>query len=213
VAIAREGGVTVVQDPRDALYPGMPQSVLEHLAVDHVAPALDLGPLLNRLTRAPVPGAPPQAASPGGGLGEAAASTGAQVPSEPLPVEPGSDALGLGCPNCGGSMYPVEDSVLVWYRCRVGHAWSPESLLAEQSEALETALWMALRTLDDRAALCRRSEEQANQRGHERVAQRFRSQAAETEGSARVLREALERAQHATRAAVLAIDDEIDQVG
>ena len=44
------GGVAVVQDPKDAVHPAMPQSAIENVAVDHVVSADDIGPLLVTLT-------------------------------------------------------------------------------------------------------------------------------------------------------------------
>lgn len=38
IAIQRCGGVTVVQEPKDAAYPEMPQSALSNLTVDHCVP-------------------------------------------------------------------------------------------------------------------------------------------------------------------------------
>jgi two-component system chemotaxis response regulator CheB len=204
MAIAAAGGATVVQDPDDALYPGMPRSVLEHLSVDHIAPATELGLMLGMLAGQPLP--ENRRAKPSPSL---RAET-AMSESPPLAgTEPVGDPAGLGCPQCGGSLYEFEEGPLVRYRCRVGHAWSPQSLLAEQSEALESALWMALRTLEDRAALCRRAEKSAAERGHHHVVERFRTQAIDAEGAARVLRAALERAQHATRDAATAIGEEM----
>jgi hypothetical protein len=49
IAIRRCGGVTVVQDPKDATYPEMPQSAVNNLDVDHCVPAAQLGGLLETL--------------------------------------------------------------------------------------------------------------------------------------------------------------------
>jgi two-component system chemotaxis response regulator CheB len=50
LAIKRHHGVTVVQDPAEALYPGMPNSAIEEVGVDHVEPVGRIGSLLVRLT-------------------------------------------------------------------------------------------------------------------------------------------------------------------
>ncbi|MFL6102675.1 MAG: hypothetical protein ACJ74K_04915, partial [Actinomycetes bacterium] len=71
------------------------------------------------------------------------------------------------------------------------HAWSPESLLTQQSEALEAALWVALRSLEERAALARRLAEPARRRGHSITATRFEEQAAEAQQAARLVRDLL----------------------
>src|SRR5262245_51773960 len=48
-AIKRMGGVAVVQDPNDALFPSMPRSALAHVAVDHRLAVAEMGPALARL--------------------------------------------------------------------------------------------------------------------------------------------------------------------
>src|SRR3712207_3389514 len=60
-AIKDPGGLGGVQDPDDPLYPAMPLSALEHVAVDHRCPMAALGPLLAELTQHPVAetGGPP----------------------------------------------------------------------------------------------------------------------------------------------------------
>ena len=45
------GGIAVVQDPSDALYPGMPNNALTYVKVDYSVPLNEMGPLLNRLVR------------------------------------------------------------------------------------------------------------------------------------------------------------------
>jgi two-component system chemotaxis response regulator CheB len=51
VAIHLQGGRTVVQDPADALHPGMPKNALRHLVPDHVLATAAMGATLDRLTR------------------------------------------------------------------------------------------------------------------------------------------------------------------
>src|SRR5205085_371741 len=54
------------------------------------------------------------------------------------PNRPGAPSV-FGCPECGGVLWELQDGSLIHFRCRVGHAWSPDSLLAEQADALEEA--------------------------------------------------------------------------
>ena len=79
------------------------------------------------------------------------------------------------------------------FRCRTGHAYSQETLVASQSHGVETALWIALRALEENAALLHRLGDRAANRGLGRSAERFRSQASNIEARARVIREALSR--------------------
>jgi two-component system, chemotaxis family, protein-glutamate methylesterase/glutaminase len=50
-AIKRRGGVAVVQDPNDALFPGRPQSALERTKVDYCLPLSEISPLLEHIGR------------------------------------------------------------------------------------------------------------------------------------------------------------------
>jgi two-component system, chemotaxis family, protein-glutamate methylesterase/glutaminase len=186
LAIKSRGGIAVVQDPADALYPGMPGNALQHVEVDHVLPAAAMGELLARLI-ADSAEAPADPAPTGMRV---------EVEMEGFSLEafegdhPGRPS-GFSCPDCHGVLWEIRDGGLERYRCRVGHAWSPESLLTQQSEALEAALWIALRSLEERAALARRLAEPARRRGHRITAGRFEEQAAEAQQAARLVRDLL----------------------
>lgn len=54
-AIKRGGGVTVVQDPADALHPGMPRSVLERVNVDQVLLAAAIADALAEVVETEIP--------------------------------------------------------------------------------------------------------------------------------------------------------------
>jgi len=186
LAIKSRGGVAVVQDPADALYPGMPTNALEHVQVDHVVAAASIGKLLVRLV-ADLPEPSPDPAP---------SDMRAEVEMEGFSLDaiegnhPGRPS-GFSCPDCNGVLWQIQDGGLERFRCRVGHAWSPKSLLTQQSEALEAALWVALRSLEERAALARRLAEPARQRGHSITATRFEEQADEAQEAARLVRDLL----------------------
>ncbi|MBD3563307.1 chemotaxis protein CheB, partial [Planktothrix sp. FACHB-1355] len=93
----------------------------------------------------------------------------------------------------GGVLWELKDGKFVRFRCRTGHAFAPKSLLARQSEALEEALWSALRALEEKSALIRKMAERANGRGQKLSAQRFEAQAKEADQSIALIREALIR--------------------
>jgi two-component system chemotaxis response regulator CheB len=45
------GGLAIVQDPSDAMFPDMPRNALAHVRADYVVPSVEMGPLLADLAR------------------------------------------------------------------------------------------------------------------------------------------------------------------
>jgi two-component system chemotaxis response regulator CheB len=182
-AIKEAGGITVVQDPHDALTPSMPAAALAHVPIDHVVPADGLAPLLIRLSRQlhgkPTPMNETEHPNPPGEQ-----KTPAEMPGDPTP---------LTCPECGGVLWEEDDGELVRFRCHVGHSFSVDSMLELQSDSVETALWTALRVLEERGQLMRRLGERQGERGNEISARSFRRRAEEVGDRAAILRRAIER--------------------
>lgn len=58
MSIRRHGGRTIVQDPSDAQFPSMPQSVLQHTHVDECVPLGEVVPALLRSLSGAEPGKP-----------------------------------------------------------------------------------------------------------------------------------------------------------
>jgi two-component system, chemotaxis family, protein-glutamate methylesterase/glutaminase len=186
LAIKSRGGVALVQQPEEALYPGMPHNAIEHVHVDHVLPAAAIAEALTRL--AAEPAARPSTPAPNDMKVEV------EVEAFSMQAMEGSNPgrpSAFSCPDCNGVLWEIQDGGLVRFRCRVGHAWSPESLLTQQSEALEAALWVALRSLEERAALAERLAEPARRRGHTITRTRFEEQAQEAQQAARLVRRLL----------------------
>ena len=61
----------------------------------------------------------------------------------------------LSCPDCTGGLAEIDVTGLHYYRCHVGHQYSPQSLEAAQREAVEAKLWAAAAALEEHAALAR----------------------------------------------------------
>jgi two-component system chemotaxis response regulator CheB len=186
-AVKTGGGVAFVQRPEDALFPGMPLSALEDVEVDHCLAASELGPVLERLAHEPVEDgtAPlPRGMEIESGMAEMG------LESLQNPERAGTPS-NFGCPGCGGVLSDIRDGELVRFRCRVGHAYSPETLLAEQSEALEGALWAALRALEENASLAGQLAVRSHERGHSRAAVRFREREKKAKEHAVVIRQVL----------------------
>jgi two-component system chemotaxis response regulator CheB len=190
LAIKRLGGIAVVQDPTEADYPGMPRSARENVDIDFVETLAGIGPRLAALATEPVSAAG-EAASAGSGPNiPDRGGNGAGV-AEELLGESGEDLgipSGFTCPDCGGGLWESHDGELTRYRCRTGHAYSPDSLAAEQASGVDTALWTALRSLQESADLSRRLARRMTERGLPRVAARYLARCDDAERSAAVLR-------------------------
>lgn len=69
--------------------------------------------------------------------------------------------------------------------------YGAETLLAEHSDGLEQALWVALRALEDNAALAVRIMERARQQNRHRAAKQFEQQAQTAKENAKIIRDIL----------------------
>ena len=107
--------------------------------------------------------------------------------TEERPGEPSA----FSCPDCGGVLWEIEDGEYTRFRCRVGHAFSPETMLGAQSEVLEEALWGALKTLEESATLSRRLAATERERGHRWLMKRFQERESEARQRAEVIRKVL----------------------
>jgi two-component system chemotaxis response regulator CheB len=143
-AIKRRGGIAIVQDPVAAKHPGMPQSALLNVDVDHCLPLPEIVAILvqlarrrtlrrnnRRVSRLEKPTISPQQMIKQFG------------PPTPFP-----------CPECGGPLWKTEPGSPA-LRCHVGHRFSPDTLLSDYGEGLERTLWSAVRMFEERATLLR----------------------------------------------------------
>jgi two-component system, chemotaxis family, protein-glutamate methylesterase/glutaminase len=186
VAVKACGGLCVVQEPDDAMWPEMPRNALAHDHVDHRSTVKDLPHLLGQLVRMP-PGEDPPV--PRHLIVEA------NIAAQETPVVPEPPQVGrptrLSCPQCGGVLNEVVEEGTTRFRCQIGHAFTAESLVAAQDEELERALESALRMHRERVVLFRRMQEQSEAQSLPHAAARWRAGADESEHAARVIGDAI----------------------
>jgi len=187
-SVKQHGGAALVQDPEEALFSGMPTSAIENVAVDFVG---EVSALARELVRRIAVLAADDSETDMRDDEADALDVVEMDRGTPHPNEWSAGPSPYTCPECHGSLFERQDGTLMRFRCRTGHAYSQETLVASQSHGVETALWIALRALEENAALLHRLGDRAANRGLGRSTERFRSQASNIEARARVIREAL----------------------
>jgi len=192
-AIKEVGGVTIAQDPEEAFSPGMPRSAINTGMIDHILALRDIPLLLTALVDEEAPSSPPRPEGPHLRAMEP------DMAEMPLAIRehdrPGHPTV-LTCPECHGTLWEIDEDGLLRFRCRVGHIYSPDSMMSAQTDEVDRALWIALRTLEERAALSHRLAERGRGRGHSRVDKAFTQRAHEAEQEAVQIRALLHSRRH-----------------
>jgi two-component system, chemotaxis family, protein-glutamate methylesterase/glutaminase len=167
-AIKQCGGIAVVQDPDEAEAPSMPLSALRHVAVDHRVPVGAMGELLHSLA--------------GGSTARPTTPPAALAHEHDLSLAKGSamehlNAIGhpstYACPDCNGTLWQVDNTNPVRYRCHTGHGFSMRSLLSALSETTDTALWGAVRAVQEECMLLHEMAATKRDEGDHENAQRL----------------------------------------
>ncbi|WP_448205795.1 chemotaxis protein CheB [Azospirillum sp. sgz302134] len=171
--IKRLGGTTVVQDPEEARYPGMPRSALNNVTIDHCLPSAAIGKRLARLVAAMVSNT---ATTPPSKEGEG--MDGDYDLKRPIT---------LTCPECGGSVAETTMDSLPYFTCHIGHRFGADSMEEAQFRMVEQAFEVALRALNERTALCVRLADAARSKGQSLSAKRWSDASREAKERAELL--------------------------
>lgn len=172
--IRNAGGATIVQDPADALFPDMPRNALAADAAEMTAASDELGALVTRSVR---------------GILESASG-------DPSP-DAATDERRAGrpsvfvCPDCGGTLWESDEEGNLRFRCRTGHAYSANSIMSAQHNALEASLWTALRIIQERIDFFHRMAKRARDRGDRHTLERYSQQIEQHEREHEQIRQAL----------------------
>jgi two-component system, chemotaxis family, protein-glutamate methylesterase/glutaminase len=187
-AVKQRGGVAVVQDPGDALFSGMPESALEYVGADHCLPMEKIAPLLVRLSGEP---AKEEGVYPVPDDMELESRIAGLDPTAIDSDERPGELSRFTCPECSGPLYEIQSGDLVRFRCRVGHAFTAESMLYDKYDEVEKALYAALNTLEESALMADRLAARSHEHQHGHAATRFERRAEDARQQARIIRQVL----------------------
>ncbi|KRR10649.1 protein-glutamate methylesterase [Bradyrhizobium jicamae] len=182
------GGLTVVQDPGDAAFSGMPEAALTQFKPDHVTSLAGMPALFRRLVNQPQGNPIPPSSDLVYEVDLAKGGTGSMSQMDRI----GERSL-LACPDCHGVMWEIKEGNLLRYRCHVGHAYTAELMSLALDENLRRALDSGLRALDERIALAQKLYKQAEHAGRTHLAESWRRKLVECEREAEVLRDSIKR--------------------
>ena len=147
-AIQQCGGLTIIENPDTAEYSSMPSYAKETMDIDYIVNLEDMANVIVSVASENLP----------------------QSKTIPIPIIKENDiamriksqiglqeTLGkqvpISCASCGGPLWKIEYSNQDRYRCHVGHAFTQEALLKSQDSSLEEALWVSVRTLEEKRTL------------------------------------------------------------
>ena len=185
-SIKDRGGIAVVQEPSDALYPSMPQSALHYVAVDACLRISDMAAHLTQLVQETLPEKEKVAMSD-------ALAIETKIALGDNALQSGVLRLGqpsyFTCPECHGVLVQIEECDMIRFRCHTGHAYSQETLLAEVNEAIELGIWNAVRTMDEKNLLLRQMAQHLANHANADLAQRFIAKADEVEERSQLVRQ------------------------
>ena len=184
--IKARGGVAIVQDPAEAITRNMPENALNMVDVDFCLPVRQIADVLVQLANGK---ATDITESPEGGT-----IMEDQATADRPETEPPGDQIPVACPECNGPLYEIKNGELAHFQCFVGHRFSPESLGEQHTEALERALWTAIRKLKERVVLHKKLvERKKRNKGETDLMRRLEESVVIAESDIKLLREVLER--------------------
>ena len=106
---------------------------------------------------------------------------------------PNETQISLICLECGGALYEQKEGEIAHFICHISHSFSPKPLTEAHEEVLERALWIAVRTLNERVTLHRQFLRRQRNVGEESIFRRFEESVAAAERDVELLREIIAR--------------------
>jgi len=126
--IKAKGGITIVQDPQEAINPSMPLNALNAVDIDYCLKVADIPDVLHRLLRH------------------------RQHVEKEIDKDMVQEKIELStysCPECHGVLSAIMEDNIIRYQCHTGHAYSENTLLLSLSRKTEESLYNVMRGMHE----------------------------------------------------------------
>lgn len=171
-SVKRLGGLTMIQQPEDALFPQMPINARDQVEVDHSIPAGQMAALLAQLTSEPTKPIIKMTNKERKLLEMEIVIAGRDNAFEMGIIDMG-ELTPFTCPECHGALTQLKEGNIIRFRCHTGHAYTISALLSEVTTNVEAILWQAMQGLEETTMLLTRLGQHFEKLNHDDVAQVF----------------------------------------
>lgn len=176
--IKSRGGLTIAQDPEEAVAPWLPRNAMRETKIDHCLPIRKIARLLVKVA----------------GRGKKAEIGLPKPKKRPRNLKDAKEReVPFSCPECNGPMFEVREGKLLYFHCEVGHTFAPNALTEAHTDALERALWIAIRTLRERIVIQQRLATMEAMEGKKDLAETLRDTVDHAARDVALLQEIIER--------------------
>ena len=186
-AVKKLGGVAIVQDPNEAEYPSMVKSALRYVKVDHCLPLAKIPEMLVQLSNQPAVEEKPTVTE--------------EIEVESKIAEQGMntqeflenvEAIGTRttytCPECNGSIWQIGKEEPLRFRCHIGHSFTANVFLSEQTQNIENALWSAVRAMEEKVTFSRQMSERMRNYNLQTAATKYEDHAKSLDAEVTIVR-------------------------
>jgi two-component system chemotaxis response regulator CheB len=174
--IKRSGGLVILQDPMEAKYPSMPQSVMQHVDPDYVIPVSKMAEVLTELTK------------------QEALEDFEHTKKEMeqlkmdivLAIHDHAYEIGIlnaeklttfVCPDCQNALVSIQEGQMIPFRCHTGHAFTANTLLGSITTAVDEKLLQVIHSLEETTVLLNRIGDYFNKMGNAQTCKQFKDRA------------------------------------
>lgn len=186
------GGVAVVQQETEAIFPQMIKNAKYHVEIDHEVPIIEMAALLSRIVNDGPPSDIKELSEEEARLIKLEMIVAKRDNAYELKLLEYGDFTPVTCPECHGALVQLKEGRIIRYRCHTGHAFTVSSLLAGVSENINNQLWQAMKGMEENSILLEKLSGLFDASGHDVISKSYIAKSDEFKKKARMIHTMIE---------------------